>query len=253
MRPFSTSRGGRRGNVTVVVIASLGLFLILGLTFAHYSIAEADQAQVFRDSANAAGAAGPDGAPPNPEMVFNQALRDIIFPAPDDITGAFNALRGHDMARGAYGYNMFDRAGNTQPFNGIGWVPPHMVHPILSPTNPAGPIPYSDRMINWTWMQSTLGQLDPRLQAMYDPDNNFFRDPRNPIPPVAPPNFRYFAKNATTPTRTRTTCSWPPSIRSPAGCWSRPTTGRGWSPTWPAAPRCRPPTRPTRWIRRSPT
>ena len=44
MRPFINSRGHRRGTVTVIVIAFLLIFFILAMTFAFYSIAEADQA-----------------------------------------------------------------------------------------------------------------------------------------------------------------------------------------------------------------
>ena len=44
MRPYSTSREGRRGTITVIVVAFLALLFVLALTFVFYSIGEADQA-----------------------------------------------------------------------------------------------------------------------------------------------------------------------------------------------------------------
>ena len=78
MRPFTTSRGGRRGNVTVIVVAFLALFLVLALTFVFYSIAEADAAKVYRDSSNG-GQSGVspithDGAPPEPPRLRSASV-----------------------------------------------------------------------------------------------------------------------------------------------------------------------------------
>ena len=99
MRPFSTSRGGRRGNVTIIVVAFLALFLVLGLTFAFYSIGEADQAKVYRDAANG-GQTGVwptthDGAPPEPDTLFNAVMSDVIYgPPTTQLANPQEALQG---------------------------------------------------------------------------------------------------------------------------------------------------------------
>src|SRR5262245_45839182 len=132
MRPFSTSRGGRRGTVTVIVIAFLMIFLVMALTFAFYSMAEADQAKAYRDGGNVDWGGNFDtGAPPDAESLFNSVLGDVIFGPPEGYSGAFNAFRGHDLGRTAFGYNPADQLGATQPFNGVGWVSPQTINPIL--------------------------------------------------------------------------------------------------------------------------
>ena len=201
MRPFSTSRGGRRGNVTVIVVAFLALFLVLGLTFAFYSISEADQAKVYRDSVEGGqtGVQPNDGAPPEPESIFNSVLRDVIYGPPADLTGAFNPLRGHEVARLIYGYNPADPTGATQPYNGVGWVDPQTVHPHFVAAGPTMP---AIQPVNWSWFPA-VGAIDPRLQFVYDPDNNWGRNPKtgadqNPLNRPGIPNstYRYYAKNA---------------------------------------------------------
>src|SRR5205807_76413 len=137
MRPFSTSRGGRRGTVTIIVVSFLLVFFILALTFAFYSIAEADQAKVYKDSVNVGMNGSFDaGPPPDADGLFDKALGDIIFGPPDGVPGAFNVLRGHDLARLVYGWNpAWDPADPktwaTQPYNGIGLTPTTTRYPFL--------------------------------------------------------------------------------------------------------------------------
>lgn len=206
MRPFSTSRGGRRGNVTVIVVAFLGLFLVLGLTFVFYAIAEADQSKVYRDAANG-GQTGVsptthDGAPPEPESIFGKALGDIIYGPPEGLPGAFNSLRGHDLARLIYGYNPADPGGATQPFNGVGHVPAYTVHPNFDRANAGGQPPVPPFVVNWTWhvpLSPAGGGRDPRFLLMYDRDNNWGRSPKNPAAnqnTPGSPTYRYYAPNA---------------------------------------------------------
>src|SRR3954468_18114467 len=110
MRLYTTS-SRRRGTVTVIVVAFLALLLVLGLSFAFYALRESEESRVYRDSVNG-GATGVtptfrkssgSDAPPEPDAIANTALGTIIFGAPDDLTGAFNALRTHEMARSVYG------------------------------------------------------------------------------------------------------------------------------------------------------
>ena len=102
MRPFSTSRGGRRGTVTVIVVAFLALFFVLALTFAFAALAEAENTKVFRDQASVSIGFG---SPPDPDPLFNQALNDVIYGPEEGLPGAFNVIRGHDLARLMFGYN----------------------------------------------------------------------------------------------------------------------------------------------------
>src|SRR5437764_9936280 len=141
MRPFHTSRGGRRGTVTLTVISFLLIFFVLALTFAFYSMAEADNAKVYRDSVNVGQNGAYDtGPPPDAEGLFNKALADIIYGPPDGLPGAFNVLRGHDLARLVYGYNSPDPTGATQPYNGYGLTPTDVRYPFLK-NNPQIPAP----------------------------------------------------------------------------------------------------------------
>ncbi|MBO0700609.1 MAG: hypothetical protein J2P46_19590, partial [Zavarzinella sp.] len=103
----------RPGTVTVVVVAFLALLLIMGLSFAFYALRESEESRVFRDSVNG-GATGvfPTSRtssgiddPPEPDTIFNRVAGDIIYGPPDDLTGAFNVLRQHEMARSIYGWN----------------------------------------------------------------------------------------------------------------------------------------------------
>src|SRR4051794_4749155 len=117
MRPFSTSRGGRRGTVTIIVVSFLLIFFILALTFAFYSMAEADNAKAYRDSVNVGQNGSFDaGPPPDAEGLFNKALSDILYGPPDGLPGAFNVLRGQDLARLEYGNNPQDPRGATVPY-----------------------------------------------------------------------------------------------------------------------------------------
>jgi hypothetical protein len=220
----------RRGSVTVIVVAFLALLLVLGLSFAFYALRESEESRVYRDSVNGGatgvtpvsrGSSGTD-APPEPDAIVNSALASVIYGAPDDLTGAFNSLRTHEMSRGAYGWNpkfpspywpynvpaplTFDpsRAG-TQPFNGYGRVSPATV---LSPTmQPPAPNPIPENTVNWTWITdpALLPLLTPYFMGqMCDPDNNYRRDPRAGSPvafsytPAGPGGGtdRYWAKNA---------------------------------------------------------
>ena len=193
MRPFNTSRGGRRGNVTIIVVAFLALFLVLALTFVFYSIGEADQTKVYRDAANGGqtGVFPPthEGAPPEPGSIFNTVLRDVIYGPPDGLPGAFDSFRGHDLARLIYGWNPnFDpldpTTWATQPFNGYGRVMPQTIYPAL-PVQAA-------TMIHYKWQPTTpgLGGL------MYEIDNSYARNPKLNLPAFNAATYRYYAKNA---------------------------------------------------------
>ena len=209
MRLHTTS-SRRRGTVTVIVVAFLALLLVLGLSFAFYALRESEESRVYRDSVNG-GATGvtPTGRtssglddPPEPDSIANSVLGSVVYGAPDDVSGAFNALRCQELARTVYGWNpkfpspyygyntplpaTFDpNQAAIQPFNGFGLVP-------SSKVGIPGMLP--DNVVNWTWMGPGT--------MMFDPDNTYARDPRTPLVPWSynPPSLggpdRYWAKNA---------------------------------------------------------
>src|SRR5262245_23895473 len=214
MRPYSTSRGRRRGTITVVVISFLAIFLVLGLTFAFYAQAEADNARVYRDSTNGGHtgvqpfvrtSAGVD-EPPEPDAIMNSALANLLYGPQDDLSGAFNAIREWDLARTIYGRNPMAQMWNpadqanwpTQAFNGYGRVPMSVIR-AGDPTLPA----QAANMINFAWVPTL-----PGLPALYFSDNNRAHNPMNgpvvgpynppPNPPTPPAttNDRYWARNA---------------------------------------------------------
>jgi len=227
MRPYITSHR-RRGTVTVIVVAFLSLMLVLGLSFAYYSLREAEESRIYRDSARG-GQTGvvpvlrtPSGIddPPEPDMIVNKVYGDVIYGPSDDLAGAFNVLRGHELARSSYGWNpkypspywpfnipptpgTFDpNKAAIHPFNGYGYVSPDKIGATIG----AG-IPLPANMINFAWVPS----MSPLI---FDIDNNYARDPRlgapqawdyTVTPPVpayrpqalgGPPGDRYWAKNA---------------------------------------------------------
>jgi hypothetical protein len=199
MRPFHTSRGGRRGTVTIIVISFLLIFFVLALTFAFYSMAEADNAKVYRDSVNLGqNGAFDTGPPPDAEGLFNKALGDIIYGPQDGLPGAFNVLRGHDLARLAYGYNPQDPRGATQAYNGLGRVAitdmfPKTPQPWFA-AMPANGQASLANMVNFAWAANV-----PFMNGMmYNVDNNIYINPATGA--ITPPDptwqYRYYAKNA---------------------------------------------------------
>jgi len=197
MRTFSTSRGHRRGTVTVIVVSFLVLFFILALTFALYSIAEADNTKVYRDGANGASASstgGYDGGTtPEGDPIFNEVLSNVIYGVQDGLPGAFNVLRGHDLASKIYGYNPSDPTGATQAFDGYGRVSPVDMYQGTAVNIP----PQLANMVNYSWVPSSPFFNGMMLEA----HNNFYRNPRTNArtpAPAGPPTwtYRYYAPNA---------------------------------------------------------
>src|SRR6266436_4538691 len=89
----------RKAVILLVVISLLTLFAIVGLTFVLYANAEANASKIYRE------ASALNQVDMEPEMLFNMALSQMIYGVPDDYTGVYSALRGHDFARSMYGYN----------------------------------------------------------------------------------------------------------------------------------------------------
>lgn len=116
----------RRGAVLLVVLTMLMLFAALALAFVYYAESEATASRYHRE---AQGTPRPDV---EPELLLSFFLGKLIYGDFNDESGVQSALRGHDLARGVYGYpdvwdpnrNLFAiQVGlNTTPFNGLGRV-----------------------------------------------------------------------------------------------------------------------------------
>jgi hypothetical protein len=105
----------------------LVLFAAVALAFVYYAQSEATASRYGREAQTAF---RPDM---DPELLLSYFLGQLIYGVPNDATGAYSALRGHDLARGVYGYadvwdpntNVLLGIGvglNSTPFNGLGRV-----------------------------------------------------------------------------------------------------------------------------------
>ena len=225
MRLSNISHGRRPGTVTIIVVSFLALLLIMGMTFAFYGLREAEEAKVYRDSANGGqtgvgptvrGSSNQD-QPPEPDVILNHALGSLVFGAPDDLTGAFNVLRQHEIARSAFGWNpkfqspyypyndggvalpgFNARYAATQPFNGMGRVSPQVIGSTQLPI-----VTLPDNMINFTWPTDSLALMTAFQGKMFDIDNSYARDPRVIPPPFPPYQFSYNPATTMTPTGDR--------------------------------------------------
>src|SRR5262245_24107611 len=120
-QPVTPAAGRRRGMVLLVGITLLTLFAVVGLSFVYYAEAEATSAKLARESETLV---RPDV---DSELALSLFLNQLIYGVRDDETGAYSALRGHDLARGMFGLNYeFQPDGsvllgtNETPFNGTG-------------------------------------------------------------------------------------------------------------------------------------
>lgn len=130
MRPLPqhTSAGAsRQGIVLLLVLAMLTLFASLALSFVFYAEAEANAAQVTRDSLTLF---LPDA---DPEELLAYFLGQVIY----DTDNPYSALRGHSLARTLYGYNPNGNTTlngtNAMPFNGFGRA--HYTIPVAGNTS----------------------------------------------------------------------------------------------------------------------
>src|SRR5262245_43499413 len=108
----------RRGAILLVVLVLLALFAVIGVAFVLYAQSEAVNARIHREIGSIA------VEPPDPTAPANQFLQQLIYPVPQGGGNATSALRGHELARLAYGYwpsiNVNNQGVNTTAYNGIG-------------------------------------------------------------------------------------------------------------------------------------
>jgi hypothetical protein len=107
--------------VLLVVITLLTLFAIVGLAFVLYANSEANSSRIFRESYTLLDTS----LDVSPQILLNYAMAQLIYGVPDNDTGVYSALRGHDMARNMYGWN-YDptvAAGNADPTASTNIIP----------------------------------------------------------------------------------------------------------------------------------
>jgi hypothetical protein len=124
--PLITKSPARRGAILLVVITMLVLFAVVALAFVYYAQAEATGSRYNREAQTSF---RPDA---DPELLLSYFLGKLIYGDFNDATGVESATRGHDLARGVYGYaDAYDAVNkrlavqvglNTTPFNGLGRV-----------------------------------------------------------------------------------------------------------------------------------
>src|SRR5438105_15244072 len=95
----SRYRPQRRGVILIVVLAMLTLFAIVGVSFVLVANSQADSARLAREAESRS---RPDV---DPEAAFALFLGQLLYPISDNDNAAiFSSLRGHDLARNAYGW-----------------------------------------------------------------------------------------------------------------------------------------------------
>ena len=148
--------GARQAVVLVVVLLLLTLFAAVGLTFALYAQSAAASARLAREAESQT---KPDV---EPELLLAYFLAQLIYDV-DDAAGSGSALRGHSLARSAYGWDSDDPASNAIPFNGTG----RLHEPIAFPGN-IGPVMLDGyHLVNYTCFRRADGSLA----------DGFLRDP----------------------------------------------------------------------------
>src|SRR5436190_582555 len=108
----------RKGVVLLIVLALLGLFAGMALTFVFYAESSAE-ASNMASVAQTAGAADVES-----ELLLSFYLGQQLYPT-DDI---YSALRGQDLATTIFGNNNAGR--NDLAFNGTGVLSYQLTHPV---------------------------------------------------------------------------------------------------------------------------
>jgi hypothetical protein len=102
------SRPPRQGIILLVVVLMLSLFLVVGLAFVFYSQSAAEGSRITKEATT------PDQVDVPPETLLSWGLGQLIYPVPDDMSGALSAMRGHELARSMYGWHAVMVSGTLQ-------------------------------------------------------------------------------------------------------------------------------------------
>jgi len=138
----------RRGVILLVVLSLLTLFAVVGISFVLYADAEAEASRIFREAA-----ANPTVPDMDPEQALALVMAQLVYGVPDDASGVFSALRGHDFARLIYGLNDGNPPNNTHAYNGTG--PLHYTNTLFGQ-------PVDDfTMVNYQFFQTDGFLRDP--------------------------------------------------------------------------------------------
>ncbi|WP_020475266.1 hypothetical protein [Zavarzinella formosa] len=113
MRLSNNLPRNRRGTVTVIVVAFLALFAVLGLTFLIASQRFATTTRLNREAMTRE-----RDNPPQPDVLMQRIMCDLLYDGNDDDTGVGKSTRGWGLARLMYGQH--PSLPNTLPYSGIG-------------------------------------------------------------------------------------------------------------------------------------
>src|SRR3954454_18081234 len=89
----------RRAMILLVVLATLTLLAILGITFVLYASSAADSARLSREAESLH---RPDV---EPELALSCFLGQLVYDRLEDEGGGYPALRGHSLLGNMYGLN----------------------------------------------------------------------------------------------------------------------------------------------------
>jgi hypothetical protein len=152
----ASARLPRRGIILLVVLALLTLLALVGLTFVLYADAEAASARLHREAQSR------QQADVEPELLLAYFLGQLVYDVDDDV-GLDSCLRGHSLARLAYGWNPDDPVGNVTPFNGTG----RLHEPVSFLAGGRAEVVDGYRLVNYTGFRGADGSLA----------DGFLRDP----------------------------------------------------------------------------
>lgn len=164
----------RRGVILLVVIALLTLFAVVGITFVMYSQQRADAARATRESQQQILGQVPNDTP---QTLIQQFAASFVFGQPDQVTppappqsapGLKSAMRGHELARGIYGYNPLDTDLNQIPYNGTGRLRGRIT-PFKDPNQPPNTLYDEYGFVNYTYFAA---DIDPATNQpmLHDPE-----------------------------------------------------------------------------------
>lgn len=120
MRHANQSSSNRRATVTVIVVAFLALFAVLGITFLLASQRFATTTRLNREMMTRE-----RDTPPQPDILMQRVMNDILYDSTDNGEDVYKATRGWSLSRLVYGQHPVGHpsipyVNDTTPYSGIG-------------------------------------------------------------------------------------------------------------------------------------
>ncbi|MBA4189711.1 MAG: hypothetical protein C0467_17130 [Planctomycetaceae bacterium] len=170
IRPTTTRRGNRRGNILIVTLSLLALMAVVGITAVYYTKDQAERARIQGQPRG-----GGEGFSSDGTSAATAFLNAFIYDTADTGAGLLNSARGHSLMATMYGRT---GPGNTTPYRA--WSGPGTFSGAT--TAPAfGGLDHR-QLVNF--------RLFPGMTVVCDPEYTGERAP------AATPTGTYYGKNA---------------------------------------------------------